>query len=121
MESIDPGEMSPNRAFIHALMGKNVLQALSELQVIDTETLVLYLSSPMGQQETEALLRDLTFFEAKVDKSFLRGLCLGIAASIQDFMSQKNGDAVVPTLRAGLSLLRNTNTDVITGKGVNFT
>lgn len=110
----------PDLAFMACITGQNLVKALRDLQAIDAETLMLYFTSNRGIKEIEVLMKDLVFFEAKVDKSFLRGLCVGMACGIKDFADTKKGDTVVPMLRAGLSLLRTTNTDVITGNEIDF-
>lgn len=108
---------TPNDAFKMALFNNNFVKALNLLQAIDDQSLQDYLMNPNGQVEINALMRDLVIFEAKTDKSFLRGLCIGIAASCVDYEShQAEGHGVIPTLRAGLALLRNTETDVVTGR-----
>lgn len=107
---------SPNDAFKSALFSQPFIQGLQVLQAIDDQALQDYLVG-FGQPEINALLRDLVRFEAKTDKSFLRGLCVGIAAACVDYESHNaEGHGVLPTLRAGLALLRNTETDIITGR-----
>ncbi len=109
---------SPNDSFKSALYtATNLLEGLARLQAIDDQHLQDYLMSDIGQKEINVMLRDLVLFEAKTDKSFLRGLCVGIAATCIDFeRHQAEGHGVIPTLRAGLALLRNTETDVLTGR-----
>lgn len=117
VNDFDPSAIPPNEGFKMALFKGDFITGLRTLQAIDAETLIEYLASEMGENETGALLRDLTIFEAKTDKSFVRGLCVGIAASVVDYdKHHAKGYGVIPTLRAGLSLLRNTNTDVVTGR-----
>ena len=108
---------TPNTGFRAALiLNENLFIALDSLQSIDEQVLSEYLMSEMGQKEVQVLLKDLVYFDAKVDKSFMRGLCVGIACSVIDYEKHKaGGEGVIPTLRAGLALLRNTNTNVITG------
>ena len=111
-------ELDVNEAIKMLLFSTDFISALRVLQDVDEPTLQAYLMDH-GRTEVNTLMRDLVVFEAKTSKDFLRGMSVGIAATIVDYDHRHlKGHGVLGTLRACLALLRNTNTDIITGRDI---
>jgi len=115
-EPIDPAELDINDAMKMMLFNGDFITALRTIQKVDYADLQGYLKSAFGTMETNTLMRDLTIFEAMFSNDFLRGLIVGTAAAVTDCVKHDNkGNGVMPTVRAGLALLRAKNIDIVTG------
>ena len=113
----EPEFVDINAAMKMMLFGQDFISALRTIQDMDKETLQHYQMSQLGIGETTSLMRDLTIFEAKFSPDFMRGLAVGIAASVTDYDKHKNGgNGVFGTLRAAIALRASKRIDVVTGK-----
>ena len=120
-EPIDPANIDINDAMKMMLFNGDFLTALRTIQNVPTENLQEYMQSPLGTMELNTLMRDLTIFEAMFSNDFIRGLIVGVSSAVTDCVKHNNkGNGVMPTVRAGLALLRNKNIDIITGRETIF-